>query len=491
MLNTNFHGFLILTCTVALILWFAADLRAQTEDADLNRAVAQFQQGQDAHEKGDLTLALKFYEQAVALNPEFPEAEYQRATILQQAGNRDAAEKSLRRAIELRADWSLPWAKLGALLAQKAVATTDSAQTASLSAEAVKVLNQAIALDPNNYPAFVALAELRLRTAAPPETLRPLLAAIKFITDGKANAGVQIWTARAALERGLNDFAGAKSSVSRALQIQPDNRAARLERAALALRQADFATATDDAKFVIGLEPNNSDAQILLAQIYFENNRASDANQILDRLPPEQKNASSVISLRNQILANSAGDAAGAATLEKALSADPKNVVLIGKLCGLNRTLNPAKALEYCRQANQLEPTNAAHAVGFGAALVQARRFDDAITVLNQILKVAPDNYTARANLAAALHASKRYPEAIAEFNRLIDRQPDIAASYFFLATAHDTLADYEAALAAYQKFLSLADSKQNQLEIDKVNLRLPILKRQIEKGAGKKKPKT
>jgi hypothetical protein len=42
--------------------------------------------------------------------------------------------------------------------------------------------------------------------------------------------------------------------------------------------------------------------------------------------------------------------------------------------------------------------------------------------------------------------------------------------------------------MAAYQRFLKLADPKQNQLEIEKVNLRLPSLTKQIEKGAGKKK---
>jgi hypothetical protein len=45
-------------------------------------------------------------------------------------------------------------------------------------------------------------------------------------------------------------------------------------------------------------------------------------------------------------------------------------------------------------------------------------------------------------------------------------------------------------ALASYEKFLSTADAKTNQLEIDKVKLRLPTLRRQIKLGEGvKKKP--
>ena len=45
-------------------------------------------------------------------------------------------------------------------------------------------------------------------------------------------------------------------------------------------------------------------------------------------------------------------------------------------------------------------------------------------------------------------------------------------------------------ALAAYQKFLASADARTNQLEIEKVKLRLPLLQRQIQLGEGvKKKP--
>jgi hypothetical protein len=43
--------------------------------------------------------------------------------------------------------------------------------------------------------------------------------------------------------------------------------------------------------------------------------------------------------------------------------------------------------------------------------------------------------------------------------------------------------------LKAYEQFMALA-SADNQLEIDKVNLRLPSLRRQISEGKGKGKRK-
>ena len=61
---------------------------------------------------------------------------------------------------------------------------------------------------------------------------------------------------------------------------------------------------------------------------------------------------------------------------------------------------------------------------------------------------------------------------------------------HYFIATSHDYLGEYAEALRSYEKFLSIADPNTNQLEIDKVKLRLPTLRRQIQLGEGaKKKP--
>jgi hypothetical protein len=56
-----------------------------------------------------------------------------------------------------------------------------------------------------------------------------------------------------------------------------------------------------------------------------------------------------------------------------------------------------------------------------------------------------------------------------------------LAIAYYFLAIAHDNLGEYMDAMANYQQFLKLADATSNKLEIEKVNLRLPVLQKQIK----------
>ena len=151
--------------------------------------------------------------------------------------------------------------------------------------------------------------------------------------------------------------------------------------------------------------------------------------------------------------------------------------MLLGRLGASYRTDDPARSLDFYRKASEIQPEAPEYALGYGAALVQARRFADAAHILRQVVRLTPDNYTARANLATALYESKRYQEAIPEYQWILAAKPEVAVAYYFIATSHDYLGEYPEALASYEKFLSAADAKTNQLEIDKVKLRLPTLK--------------
>jgi tetratricopeptide (TPR) repeat protein len=434
--------------------------------------VSFYNKGQDAHERGDFTEAIKFYDQALKLVPEFPEAEFQKGSAFVSLKKFDEAEKSFRRAIELRPDWNLPLANLGSILLQN-----------NNFAEAEKVLTKAIAADDLNFPAYVSLTELRLKTKASSEVLKDLLAKLVVLTS-KQRPTSMIWASRGAIERELGDKVSAKTSLDNALAKDANNRFALNERIRLALSDNDISRALEDSKVLVQIS-STAENKLLLANVYAENGDNKEALKILETLDATDKD---VLKLKNAIVAVSSENIA---ELEKTLEADAKNAAVLGRLCSLTRTVNPLKSLEYCKRALDVEPNNIKHAVGFAAALVQAKQFENAIAILRRILNVAPDNYTAHANLALSLFQLKRYEEAKIEYQWLSDVKPSVAVTYFFLAICYDNLQEYIDSMANYQKFLQLADAKTNQLEIDKVNLRLPILQRQIKNGDVKKKGKT
>jgi Flp pilus assembly protein TadD len=127
------------------------------------------------------------------------------------------------------------------------------------------------------------------------------------------------------------------------------------------------------------------------------------------------------------------------------------------------------------------------HAIGFAAALIQAKQYDQAVRILRKLLDLAPDNWTVHANLATALFELKRFKEAKPEYVWLTSKQPKLPAAYLFLAITFDQLGEYMDAMANYQQFIKLADANESKLDIEKVNLRLPQLQRQIKEGKGKK----
>jgi tetratricopeptide (TPR) repeat protein len=438
-----------------------------------------FERGQEAHARGLLERAITLYGQAIELRPEFPEAEYQRATALLSLGRLPEAEKGFRRAAELRPDWAAPQAALGLLLVR--LARFD---------EAEKYLNRALELDTKNSNALVTLVDLRLRVKAGREVLEPLLERLRNATASE-EASASLWVARGSVERALGDTTAALNSLDHALGLDPRNVVALMDRAEMRARANDFSHAIEDARAAQAAAAGGtkaSSASLLLARIYAQAGKKEEALKSLDALDETTKALPETVALRVAILSGGEPTASDRAALEKELEREPRNAKLLARLGALYRIDDPVRAVEYYRRALEIEPRNADYATGYGAALVQARRYAEAVVILRQVTTSAPDNYVAHANLATALYEAKRFKEALAEYDWIIGAKPEIAVTYFFIATAHDLLGEYAEALAAYETFLARADAEKNHLEIEKVNLRLPSLREQIKHGEGKKK---
>ncbi len=77
--------FLPIAACLALLLAGSA-LRAAAQDDPFGDSAADpirmFERGQSAHARGELEKAIAFYEQALKVKPEFPEAEFQRGNAL-------------------------------------------------------------------------------------------------------------------------------------------------------------------------------------------------------------------------------------------------------------------------------------------------------------------------------------------------------------------------------------------------------------------------
>jgi tetratricopeptide (TPR) repeat protein len=438
-----------------------------------DQAIALFEQGQDEHSKGNFTKAVELYEQATKLLPEFAEAEYQKGNAYLSLGKSQDAEIAFRRAVEIRSDWTLALAALGTVLERRGEY-----------GESEKLLAKALSLDDSNFPAYSALIELKLKTHAPDNVLKPLLEKVRGFSS-KVNATATVFAVQASLENALGDKTSAKKSIGRSLALDPNNKTALYLKADLAIAEGDLVLSQELIHTIEKLDAGTEPAAVLKARYLLANGKNNEAAELLKSIhspSPETTELLSRVSLVNEQSPD---------VLEKALTSNAKDPLILGKLCSVYRVGAPDKALEYCRRGLEIDPTNIDLAIGFGAALLQAKRYDDAVTVLRKLSSAAPENATVHANLGTALFNLNRYAEAKTEYKWLTSHDPVPPIAYYFLAICHDQLGEYLDAGANYNLFLKNADAKRNQLEIDKVNLRLPILNKQIEQKAGKQKNKS
>jgi tetratricopeptide (TPR) repeat protein len=438
--------------------------------------VKLFNRGQEAHAKKEFEQALELYDEALRLRPEFPEAEFQKAGALVALKRLTEAETSYRRAMQLRPAWALPPATLGLLLVR----------TPGREREAEPLLRRALELDPKNLTATIALAEMRERAGDAGDSLTFWRRA----TELKPEDAV-LWVARAKAEIGLKETASALKSFSRAVEAEPANIEARLGRADILISSGERERALEDVRALEAQSKSDWKLAIAVANRYGLAGRNEDARRVYDSLPDEAKNSEEGRKL-NAALSDVRCDETpeAIASLERLVAADPKNAKALACLGQITRTTDPQRSLEYYKRAADAETRNVDYAVGYAAALVQLRRFPEAAALLRRIIANAPDKYEAHANLAAALFEMKLYNEAVVEYKWIGRARPELAVVHFFIAATHDRLGEYDEALAEYEAFLARADAQVNQLEIEKVNLRLPSLRNQIKRGEGIKKDK-
>jgi len=475
---------LVIAAALLLLLGMNNATPAQTEDAFDDAAadpVKLFERGQNAHAHGDLLKALAFYEAAIKVRPEFAEAEFQRGNALVALGRLAEAESSFRRAIEIRRGWSLPYSALGALLVRL---NRDS--------DAEPILRQAIKLDAQNNLALRMLADVRLRAGDPKEALE-----LAHRATNDQEAPVSTWLLRAMAERATGDKVGALASLDHALQIDPLNLSALLERAEIRIANGDNEHAISDLKAAEPLIKGDKANSSRLAAAYELAGKPEEARRVAqsaglagsDPRGDSTRGALKVVGTPEEIdAANSDDPIVARKALETLLGKNPKNAMLLARLGASYRTVDPNRSLSYYKNANELEPANPDYATGYSSALVQARRFAEAAAILRKVITAYPNNYVAHANLATSLYELKQFAQALNEYEWLLKTKPELSVAYYFIATAHDYLGEYEQALAAYESFLAGADAKSNQLEIEKVKLRLPSLRRQIQLGQGVKR---
>lgn len=461
---------------------------AQAEDKS-EQAAKLFDAGQRAHEAGDLAKAVELYGKALGLDAELWQAELQRGAAFFSLGKLAEAKASLARVNALLAEYPVS-DQLKQIFVRVQTTLGEIALAEAKPDEAEKAFRKALELNPQAARAQSGLAEVFYSTNKFAESIAAAKAAIAA-GDDRAAIFALLGVALAV----TNKFDEALPALDEALKREPKNATALLYRAEVFIAKNKPTEAAADLRAALAIEPNTR-TKLRLAALLAQAKQFDAAIALFQEVvDAEPANADARTGLTAALIDSGKAESA-VAELEQLIKAEPNRAVLRAQLAELLLPKQPEKALEQYRAAAELEPKNANHHVGVASALVKLRKFQEAVDVLKPVLAANPKGdveYFARTNLATALFELDDFPNAAREFIWIMDTQAKrgdrkrTAITLYFVGICLDKLGDYEQAMKAYNQFMELA-SPDNQLEVEKVKLRLPSLKRQIEMGKGKKK---
>lgn len=467
---------------------------AQTQAEDKSEQAAKlFDAGQRAHETGDLAKAVELYGKALELDAELWQAELQRGAAFFSLGKLAEAKASMVRVNALLAEYPVS-DQLKQIFVRVQMMLGEIALAESKPDDAEKAFRKALELNPQSNSqagrAQAGLAEVFYSTNKFAEAISAAKSAIAAGDDRAA-----IFALLGVALTVTNKLDEALPALDEALKREPKNATALLYRAEIFIVKNKPNEAAADLRAALAIEPNTR-TKLRLAALLAQARQFDAAIALFQEVvATEPANADARAALTAALIDSGKAEAA-VTELEQLIKAEPNRAVLRAQLAELLLPKQPEKALEQYRAAAELEPKNANHHVGVASALVKLRKFQEAVDVLKPVLAANPKGdveYFARTNLATALFELDDFPNAAREFIWILDTQAKrgdrkrTAITLYFVGICLDKTGNYEQAMSAYNQFMELA-SPDNQLEIEKVKLRLPSLKRQIEMGKGKKK---
>ena len=474
---------LFLYVLLSLLLTFTLQAAPQKD------ARALFEAGQTAHQSGDLTRALQLYDEALKLDPSLWPVEMQRGVALLSMGKVSDARTSSDRVIKLLGEFA-DSPDLRGMIARVLSIRGEIELADSKPVEAEAIFRRALEYNSQAGPAHAGLSEILLSKKQFQEAATEAKAAIAAGDDRSST-----WTVLGSAQLALKQFDEAQASLGEAIKRNPRQIPALLSRAEALIAQNKRTAAIADLRAAAAIDSSKQTvlrlAEMLIAEKQFD--EAARLFQEILKTEPDNPEARTGLAAA-MIESGKAPEAI--AQLEGLVKDQPRRSDLRSQLAMLYLASEPQKALEHYKAAAQIDPKDLRYQVGIGTALVRLRRFPEAVPVLKAVLAQNPSDdttYFAHTNLATALFEQDDFAGAAGEYIWILKKQQALgdrrraAVTLYFLGICFDKLGDLEQALKAYEDFLSLA-SAENQLEIDKVKLRMPSLKRQLSEGKGRRK---
>lgn len=456
---------------------------------------------------GELDLANDAFSEAAALRPQDTAPLLGKAGVFLKRNDTDAAEATIKSAIELDATDPKAWLVKGTIAhgrgeLEAALADYETVLSLEPQNEAARLARLGALMDlsrdeeakkaakdyrddsPQDARVAYLLAVLATRTGDVKEARQALEDAYAILSPLpeealKAHAPSALLAGVVSFSLGKLEEAHAR--LQRYVATFGQSTAARKLLGAVLMRQEDYAGAIDSLEPVLDVEPNNPKLLLMLGEAYMHEHRYQPAGELLERalrLRPDFTQAR----IQRALNRLAAGDEVTAIEELSDVFREQPEVTRVGALL-VDLYLeqgNIRAAVTTAEQLVEIAPDNLRYRNRLALALLRSEKVAESREILEQILAHHPEHTATELNLAKLDLLTNNAPEASTRYERILDRTPNEPRAMIGLARALHAQGRTDAAIKLLDKVQSGQDRIANAHRIDAASYLVELL---IKKG--------
>ncbi len=118
-------------------------------------------------------------------------------------------------------------------------------------------------------------------------------------------------------------------------------------------------------------------------------------------------------------------------------------------------------AVTVYKEVIRLKPDNQAAHSNLGSTYFRLQKLDEALTSFREAVRLNPQDAEARQNLGAGLAATGSFDAAIAEYLQAVSLKPDLAPAHYSLGVLYNEQGNKEQAISELKRYLELGQDSQ------------------------------
>lgn len=342
--------------------------------------------------------------------------------------------------------------------------------------EAIQQYAKVVEQQPDLVPSRLNLGILLLRQKQPAQAAPHLEFAVeKKPQDFRA----RFYLAEALLGAGHDERAAA--AYRQALELDPKSASAAMGLGRALARAGQLDAAQEQYQNAIQLDPEFRDAFLELAELLEQKQQPAQALSLYLEFLKTKPDAVAVRERAGVLLLQQKRYDEAIQQLEEAVKQNPTAANQAALAQGYVMTKQPAKALPLLRAAATAEPASAELRFRLGTALLETGDWTGAAKEFFVVVEKQPNNPEAWNGIGFALYRAENFPGALKALDRSRQLGPEPPGNHYLRGIILDKFQQYPLALESYQRFLAEAGGRYPDDEF-KARQRVRIITNMLNK---------